>query len=69
MENGDEETIWQFDDADIRAVKEIKTKSLPPKIDKITVKATFSQVNFKGENGWEIQLDKETVASAPLPAN
>lgn len=66
MKNGDEETIWQFDDADIRAVKEIKTKSLPPQIDKITVKATFSQVNFKGENGWKIQLDKETVVSAPL---
>ena len=66
MKNSDEETIWQFDDADIRAVKEVKTKSLPPQIDRITVKATFSQVNFEGENGWKVQLDEETVVSAPL---
>lgn len=66
IKNEHEDTVWQFDDADIRAVKEVKTKSLPPQIDKITVNATFSQVNFKGENGWKVQLDENTVVSAPL---
>lgn len=66
MKNGDEETVWQFDDADIRAVKQVKTKSLPPQIDKMTVKASFSQVNFDSDKGWKIQLDTDTAVSAPL---
>ena len=66
MKNSDGETVWQFNDADIQAVKEVKTKSLPPQIDKITVKATFSQVNFEGEKGWKVQLDEGTAVTAPL---
>lgn len=66
MKNDDEETVWQFDDADIRAVKEVKTKSLPPQIEKMTVKASFSQVNFDSDKGWKVQLDADTAVSAPL---
>lgn len=66
IKNEDNEIELKFDDADIRAIKQVKTKSLPPKIDKITVNASFSQVNFDGDKGWKIQLDADTVVSAPI---
>ena len=64
--NGADELELNFNESDIKAIKEVKTKSLPPKIDKMTVTASFSQVNFEGNTGWKIQLDEKTIVTAPL---
>lgn len=64
--NGADELELKFNESDIKAIKEVKTKSLPPKIDKMTVTASFSQVNFEGNTGWKIQLDEQTIVTAPL---
>ena len=32
----------------------------------MTVMASFSQVNFEGNTGWKIQLDENTIVTAPL---
>ncbi len=64
--NGADELELKFNEPDIKAIKEVKTKFLPPRIDKITVIASFSQVNFEGNTGWKIQLDENTIVTAPL---
>lgn len=64
--NGADELELKFNESDIKAIKEVKTKSLPPKIDKMTVTASFSQVNFEGNTGWKIQFDENTIVTAPL---
>ena len=64
--NGADELELNFNESDIKAIKEVKTQSLPPKIDKMTVTASFSQVNFEGNTGWKIQLDEKTIVTAPL---
>ena len=64
--NDADELELNFNESDIKAIKEVKTKSLPPKIDKMTVTASFSQVNFEGNTGWKIQLDEKTIVTAPL---
>ncbi|WP_157798113.1 hypothetical protein [Neisseria sp. N177_16] len=66
IKNEDEEIALQFSEVDIQAIKQVKTKSLPPKVDKITVTAAFSQVNFDSDKGWKVQLDEDTIVSAPL---
>lgn len=64
--NGSDEIELKFSEPDIKAIKEVKTKSLPPRIDKMTVTASFSQINFEGNTGWKIQLDEDTIVTAPL---
>lgn len=62
--NGEDELC--FSNADIKAIKQIKTKSLPPIISIITTNATFSQVNFDSSKGWKVQLNANTVVNALL---
>lgn len=57
IKNDNEEIKLQFDSADIKAIRQVKINSFPPRIDKITINAAFSQVNFDGNKGWKVQLD------------
>ena len=66
IKNEDEAIELKFDDSDIRAIQKVKTKALPPRIDKITTKASFSRVDFDGSKGWKLLLDGNTVVDASI---
>lgn len=50
-----------FSDADIAAIRELKTKAIAPKIEKFKATVTFDQLNFSGNKGWKVLLDGQII--------
>lgn len=64
IKNSNDETELELKRADIKAISQVKTNSLPPNIRRINVNAKFSQINLYSNKGWKIQLNDNTEVKA-----
>ncbi|PIT21783.1 hypothetical protein [Snodgrassella alvi] len=64
--NEEQKIELQFDDKDVQAIKQVKTNTISSKTEKLTVYASFSQINFDSDSGWKINLDGQKPVAVDL---